>query len=162
MNGSVGCFDVDECSSLPCQNGGTCAESSDIRTDIDRMSLCGCRAGWHGEICLSHCDAVGMVPVAGKCVPRLSRFPLDSFVCKCAPGFEGGHCEFDINECASLPCRHGSSCSDSTSANLSLPIDMYQCNCTGLRRKGGGKKTTNARPSAAIGCDPLVAAQRAL
>ena len=36
------------------------------------------------------------------CVPR----------CICQPGYEGRNCEVNINECADLPCRNGSTCID--------------------------------------------------
>ena len=32
--------------------------------------------------------------------------------CICQPGYEGRNCEVNINECADLPCRNGSTCID--------------------------------------------------
>ena len=43
---------------------------------------------------------------------------------------ENGTCSVDVDECASSPCLHGSSCTDSTStANGSFPISSYGCAC---------------------------------
>jgi uncharacterized membrane protein len=46
-----------------------------------------------------------------------------SYSCKCAPGYDGPHCENDVNECAGSPCQHGGTCTDG--------IDAYTCTCTG-------------------------------
>ena len=34
------------------------------------------------------------------------------FVCDCAPGYCGRHCEFEINECSSSPCPNNTHCID--------------------------------------------------
>ena len=36
----------------------------------------------------------------------------DSYGCLCPAGFEGQHCEEEINECNSDPCQNGGSCED--------------------------------------------------
>lgn len=40
---------------------------------------------------------------------------------KCMPGFEGQHCENEINECLSNPCKNGGNCTDLLAA--------YSCTC---------------------------------
>ena len=35
---------------------------------------------------------------------------LNGFSCNCAPGYTGVHCEEDVNECASSPCRNEAAC----------------------------------------------------
>lgn len=45
-----------------------------------------------------------------------------SYECDCdGTGFEGDHCEDNIQECASDPCQHGSTCLDG--------INQYECVC---------------------------------
>lgn len=36
----------------------------------------------------------------------------DGYSCFCVPGFQGAHCQIDVNECASEPCRNGATCED--------------------------------------------------
>lgn len=56
-----------------------------------------------------------------------------TFTCLCQPGYTGHHCETNINECHSQPCRHGGTCQDRDNA--------YQCLCL--------KGTTGAWPGLA-------------
>jgi hypothetical protein len=39
-----------------------------------------------------------------------------------------GNCNIDVNECASSPCQHGATCSESTS-QLSVTYHAYRCSC---------------------------------
>ena len=71
----------------------------------------------------------------GTCVDQ-----VDSFVCKCALGFEGDECEIgksdetrkrrrilififilDIDDCADEPCQNGGACVDQ--------VNDFMCNC---------------------------------
>ena len=44
----------------------------------------------------------------------------NGFVCTCGAGFQGRHCEENIDECLSLPCVHGH-CVDG--------VNGYTCSC---------------------------------
>lgn len=52
----------------------------------------------------------------GNCVDGVG-----SFSCDCSPGFEGVHCEIDVDECASHPCMNGASCTDY--------VNSFVCEC---------------------------------
>lgn len=46
---------------------------------------------------------------------------LFSFRCQCAVGFTGPHCDLNINECQSNPCRNQATCVDE--------LNSYSCKC---------------------------------
>lgn len=50
-----------------------------------------------------------------------SLFISFSFRCQCAAGFTGPHCELNINECHSNPCRNQATCVDK--------LNSYSCKC---------------------------------
>lgn len=46
---------------------------------------------------------------------------LYSFRCQCAAGFTGTHCELNVNECQSNPCKNQATCVDE--------LNSYSCKC---------------------------------
>lgn len=48
--------------------------------------------------------------------------------CQCRLGYEGRHCEIDIDECVDDPCQNGGQCIDG--------VGRYTCNCTGTGYEG--------------------------
>lgn len=63
-----------------------------------------------------------------------------AFACLCQPGYTGHHCETNINECHSQPCRHGGTCQDRDNAYLCLCLKGTTGAWSGLGggRAGGG------------------------
>uniref|UniRef100_A0A8C0WPK0 Protein crumbs homolog 2 n=1 Tax=Castor canadensis TaxID=51338 RepID=A0A8C0WPK0_CASCN len=86
--------DEDECAASPCHNGGQCLQRS------DPALYGGAQAAFPGAFSFHH--------AAG-------------FLCRCPPGFEGGDCSVDVDECASGPCLNGGRCQDLTNG--------FQCHC---------------------------------
>ncbi|XP_053453179.1 sushi, nidogen and EGF-like domain-containing protein 1 isoform X2 [Nycticebus coucang] len=104
-------LDVNECTSHPCQNGGTCTHSANTFS-------CQCPAGFRGPTCetaQSPCDTQECLN-GGQC-----QAESGSAVCACLPGYTGAACETDMDECSSAPCLNGGSC-----VNL---VGSYTCMC---------------------------------
>uniref|UniRef100_H0WH28 Sushi, nidogen and EGF like domains 1 n=1 Tax=Otolemur garnettii TaxID=30611 RepID=H0WH28_OTOGA len=104
-------LDVNECTSHPCQNGGTCTHSANSYS-------CQCPAGFRGPTCetaQSPCDTQECQN-GGQC-----QAESGSAVCVCLPGYTGAACETDVDECSSAPCLNGGSC-----VNL---VGNYTCMC---------------------------------
>ncbi|XP_052038371.1 protein crumbs homolog 2 [Apodemus sylvaticus] len=93
------------CASDPCAPGTKCQATESGGYACEPLGLGGCATQpcHHGALCVSQ----GPDP--------------NGFRCYCVPGFQGPHCELDIDECASQPCHHGGTCQ-----NLA---DHYECHC---------------------------------
>ena len=46
---------------------------------------------------------------------------VNGYTCNCVLGYNGTHCENNIDECSSGPCQNGASCLDK--------VNGYTCNC---------------------------------
>lgn len=93
------------CASDPCAPGTKCQATENAGYSCVPLEPRGCASQpcHHGALCVPQ----GPGP--------------DAFRCYCVPGFQGPHCELDIDECASRPCHHGATC-----RNLA---DRYECHC---------------------------------
>lgn len=87
--------DHNSCLQSPCQNGGSC---------MRRLAV--------GPALKSH-ESVPVIIMANE--------PLQPFVCRCMPGYEGSLCEIDIDECLPSPCHN-----DGTCHNL---VGGFSCSC---------------------------------
>jgi hypothetical protein len=47
---------------------------------------------------------------------------FDAYQCTCQAGYEGGNCELEVNECASIPCQNAGACKEPQPAE-------YFCQC---------------------------------
>ena len=96
MDGCVFCLlDIDECESIPCQNGGNC-------TDGVVSYTCDCIPGHTGDNCETSLLC---------CFCLLDRLVVTSFL--------------DIGECASDPCHNGGICIDEINAFTCICISGY-------------------------------------
>lgn len=104
--------DVNECSSSPCVNGGTCH-------DQVNSFFCSCAMGYNGNTCAVNINECGSQPClnGASCVDQ-----VNSFFCACAGGYSGMRCETNVDECSSLPCLNGGTCVDG--------IGQFTCQCT--------------------------------
>jgi hypothetical protein len=54
----------------------------------------------------------------------------DVYRCTCTPGWTGGNCAVDTDECSSKPCQNSGVCIDSNVADGAVPVGAYRCNCS--------------------------------
>ena len=115
-------IDFDECSSIPCRNGGDCADStSDASFRINTYG-CSCDPGFEGSDCEVDIDECASSPCFGQVLNNCADL-VDAYACVCADGYEGHNCEDDFNECASGPCRNGGACSHE------FGVFAFTCDC---------------------------------
>uniref|UniRef100_A0A1A7YPA9 Milk fat globule-EGF factor 8 protein n=1 Tax=Iconisemion striatum TaxID=60296 RepID=A0A1A7YPA9_9TELE len=102
----------DPCAVNKCVNGGTCV------TGTGTPFICICPDGFSGEICNEN--------ETGPCIPNPCENDgvcevmshsrrgdvFSEYICKCQPGFEGIHCQNNVNDCAAQPCENGGTCRD--------------------------------------------------
>ena len=99
--------DVDECSSSPCSNGGSCTDSTADPTVPAGVYSCACAAGFANGICAYSVIA----EYAAQCDVAL-----------------GGRCDVDVDECVSAPCSNGATCLES-GAEAAVPAHAFRCDC---------------------------------
>eukprot|EP01052_Picozoa_sp_SAG31_P026726 SAG31_NODE_2444_length_5683_cov_2.031160_4_plen_640_part_01 len=97
------CFaQVQGCELDPCLNGGTC-------TAVGQGSIgqCSCACDYEGRYCETRSDPCSADPCAHAVDTTCAPDCNGEYTCQsdCEPGFQGSHCDEDVNECS---LRHGS------------------------------------------------------
>ncbi|XP_034536932.1 EGF-like repeat and discoidin I-like domain-containing protein 3 isoform X2 [Notolabrus celidotus] len=112
----------DYCKVNVCHNGATCVSGVG-----DDPFICICADGFAGDTCnLTETGPCGPNPCKndGSCEvisPTRRGDVFNEYICKCQPGFEGVHCQINVNDCVDQPCKNGGMCRD-------LDGD-YTCQC---------------------------------
>ncbi|XP_056134956.1 lactadherin-like [Lampris incognitus] len=103
----------DYCEVNLCDNGGTCVMG--IGED---PFICICADGFGGDTCnLTETGPCSPNPCGndGLCevvTPTRRGDVFNEYICKCQPGFEGVHCQINVNDCVNQPCKNGGICRD--------------------------------------------------
>jgi hypothetical protein len=123
-----GCYDIDDCASKPCKNGGTCTEGKPgCRDPVSGKPVpcffCTCKAGWSGVTCeKDENECLDSEKGKGGNAPKALCRHLDSslctntdgsYACSCKLGYTGtGLVCWDADDCEYSPCAHGGTCTD--------------------------------------------------
>jgi hypothetical protein len=95
---------VNECESRPCLNDGICVQKSGVHPSssssssvrLDESELSTVAAGDHRN----HSFASSNASIIGSAA---AHTPLDpdelGYLCKCLDGFDGAHCEINVDDC---------------------------------------------------------------
>lgn len=88
---------VESCQPNPCQFGGKCVETKE-------MKRCECRGHYSGRFCgLTICDF-------DPCLFGTCELTENSFKCNCLPGYLGSTCEQKKQACSDNPCQGRGEC----------------------------------------------------
>ncbi|XP_064428278.1 fibulin-7 isoform X2 [Mirounga angustirostris] len=108
------CRDISECSSQPCQNGGTCVEGVTQYKCICPPGRTGSRCQHQAQTDVNECELYGQEGRPRLCMHTCVNTP-GSYRCACPSGYrtlaDGKSCE-DVDECVSpqLMCPQGTMC----------------------------------------------------
>ena len=92
----------------PCQNGGTCTQTTDGVTLAPDSYHCVCAGGWEGTDCDQDVDECAANGGFGSCVNGAvcsesstdGTIPINEYECACPQGWEGPNCDQDVDDCA--------------------------------------------------------------
>ncbi|XP_056616570.1 protein jagged-2 isoform X4 [Triplophysa dalaica] len=125
---------INDCSSSPCHNGGTC---------IDEINSfhCVCPDGFDGPLCDLEVDECSDKPClnGGQCIDR-----LNDFYCRCTDNWKGKTCNSRDNQCDFSTCANGGTCYDHG--------DSFHCVCP----PGWGGSTCNTAMNSSCESGPCL------
>ena len=124
--------DINECASVPCQNGAVCSETSDGITLTPAVYHCECPAGYSGTNCeedINECNP-DLCQNSGVCTESGTDAAvlLGEYNCACPAGYTGDSCEIDTNECEPDPCQNSGVCTES-GTDAAVLLGEYNCAC---------------------------------
>ncbi|XP_077451321.1 lactadherin-like isoform X2 [Stigmatopora argus] len=134
----------DYCEVNHCHNGGTCVTGVG-----EEPFICICADGFAGDTCdLTEIGPCSPNPCKNDAScevisPTRRGDVFNEYVCKCRAGFEGAHCQINVNDCANRPCKNGGMCKDldgDFSCQCPSPYVGKQCQlrCISLLGMEGG------------------------
>ncbi|XP_048580138.1 uncharacterized protein LOC5520382 [Nematostella vectensis] len=110
------CQVADQCSSYPCKNGGSCANSGS-------SYICTCTSEFTGKNCEIVRDACNPTPCGNGATCNI--LSAVNYTCICAVGYTGKNCTQNVNECDDpARCQNGGTCQDLHGS--------YNCKCSPL------------------------------
>ncbi|KAK7912470.1 hypothetical protein WMY93_012681 [Mugilogobius chulae] len=138
------CLAGDYCKVNHCVNGGTCVTGVG-----EEPFICICADGFGGDTCnLTENGPCSPNPCQndGTCevlAPTRRGDVFNEYICRCQLGFEGVHCQINVNDCATKPCKNGGLCRDldgDYTCQCSSPYVGKQCQhrCISLLGMEGG------------------------
>ncbi|CAL1534458.1 unnamed protein product, partial [Lymnaea stagnalis] len=132
------CEDINECTT-----SHQCSSNSICVNEVPRYR-CTCEAGSRldndGRTCLSCSSGTWGVACNMSCACSTGAYRCDPVSgCICMPGYNGSHCENNINQCLDIKCDHSEECIDRPG------VDVCQC-------KAGYRNTT---PNNTLQCQDI-------
>ncbi|XP_039618646.1 protein crumbs homolog 1-like isoform X1 [Polypterus senegalus] len=114
-------INIDECASMPCQNGGSCKDGI-------REYACLCPPGFAGFVCETDIDECQSNPCknGGICEDETA-----DYLCHCPPPHEDGlpwggkNCDIELSGCLENQCKNGAMCIPT----LEDGAHNYHCQC---------------------------------